>query len=143
MGGATLSQLDKLYSGQLSFQSRLLYPHGTAIHISISSDEAADRLALRELVDAYAHLRRTQRRKRPNGSVDRRHALWINVCNFYRVTKRKKCLFQSSVASPECHSQSAIDKSIATKRGGPKGLPNLSKTHRKNRRLGLNLNLRR
>src|SRR5258707_7873133 len=26
-----------------------------AIHISISSEEAADRLALRELVDAYAH----------------------------------------------------------------------------------------
>ena len=30
---------------------------------------------------------------------------WINVCDFYRPTKRKKCLFQSSVASSKCHGQ--------------------------------------
>ena len=46
---------------------------------------------------------------------------WINVCNFYRATRRKKCPFQSSVASSECHGQPAIDGSIATKRVGPKG----------------------
>jgi hypothetical protein len=46
---------------------------------------------------------------------------WINVCNFYRATKRKKCPFQSSAASSECRGQLAIDGSIATKRVGPKG----------------------
>jgi hypothetical protein len=46
---------------------------------------------------------------------------WINVCNFYRATKRKKCLSQSCVASSECHGQPAIDGSIAIKKVGPKG----------------------
>jgi hypothetical protein len=46
---------------------------------------------------------------------------WINVCNFYRPTKRKRCLFQSSAASSECHGPPDIDGSIATKRVGPKG----------------------
>lgn len=37
------------------FWPRLLYPQGMAIHIRISPEETADRLALRELEDAYAY----------------------------------------------------------------------------------------
>jgi ketosteroid isomerase-like protein len=44
-----------MYRGHALFQSRLLYPSWMAIHISIPPEEAADRLAIRELVDAYAH----------------------------------------------------------------------------------------
>ena len=51
----------------------------------------------------------------------KRVASWINVCNFCRATKRKKCLFQNSAASSECHVQPAIDGLIATKNVAPKG----------------------
>jgi SnoaL-like domain len=44
-----------MHIGRSLFQSRLLYSHGMAVHTHVSPEEAADRLALRELVDAYAH----------------------------------------------------------------------------------------
>ena len=46
---------------------------------------------------------------------------WINVYNFCRATKRKKCLSQSFAASSECRGLRATDGSIATRRVGPKG----------------------
>jgi hypothetical protein len=39
----------------------------------------------------------------------------------FMPTKRKRCLFQSFVASSECHGQPDTDGSIATKRVGRKG----------------------
>jgi hypothetical protein len=52
--------------------------------------------------------------------LGKRVVSWISVYNFYRATKKKRCLFQSSAVSSECHDQPATDGSIATKKEGPK-----------------------
>jgi hypothetical protein len=45
---------------------------------------------------------------------------WINVCNFYRAIKKKKCPFQSCAASSECPDLPDIGGSTATRRSAPK-----------------------
>ncbi|HVD90161.1 MAG TPA: hypothetical protein VNB91_14800 [Jatrophihabitantaceae bacterium] len=42
-----------------------------AIHTELAPTEAADRLAIRELFDAYAHCARSTRRGRAAGAVHR------------------------------------------------------------------------
>ena len=46
-----------------------------AVHTELSPTEAADRLALRELFDAYAHCADRRVRRRGEGAFHRRHTI--------------------------------------------------------------------